>query len=55
MGDEAEEEEESGGGGAGGRRGDSSPGKTTDWTSEVLGAGSEAGDVSAGALHCGFG
>jgi len=52
---EEEEDEESGGGGggAGGRRGDSSPGKTT--TSDVLGAGLEAGEVLAGAFDCGFG
>ncbi len=55
MGDEEEEEEESGGGGAGGRTGDSSPGKTSDWTSDEPGAGLEGWEVLAGAFDCEFG
>lgn len=54
AGDE-EEEEDSGGGGAGGRRGDSSPGKTPDWSSAEPGAGLEGEDVLVGAFDCEFG
>lgn len=42
------EEEDRGGGGAGGRGGDSSPGKTPEWTSDVPGMGLEDGEVLGG-------
>lgn len=54
AGDEEEEEVERGGGaGAGGRRGDTSPGKTTGWISDVQGAGLVGGEVLEGAFDRG--